>query len=108
MADLAQDVADALAEMPAGTKVLFTDGSDGDPDALRRSAEHVADRLGLAPWAGWGVAQGPRVLDVIRGLAATGRATGVLVCPCGVAAPAPADARGLAESAGLAFRRLER
>jgi protoporphyrin/coproporphyrin ferrochelatase len=98
----ASRVAAALAELPTPTKVLFTAHSlpervlDGDPypDQLWWSAGEIARRAGLDPWYGWSLAwqsagrtpepwQGPDILDVIRDLAATGRARGVLVCPQG-------------------------
>ncbi|MGE3620237.1 MAG: ferrochelatase [Acidimicrobiia bacterium] len=99
---LAGAVRDGLAAMPPGTKVLFTAHSlpervlDGDPypDQLRASAAAVAARVGLDRWADWSICwqsagatpepwRGPDVRDVIRDLAGTGRATGVLVCPQG-------------------------
>jgi protoporphyrin/coproporphyrin ferrochelatase len=53
--------------------------------------------VGLDRWAGWSLCwqsagrtpepwRGPDVLDVLRDLAATGRADGVLVCPQGFVA----------------------
>jgi ferrochelatase len=92
--------------MPQGTKVVFTAHSlprrvvdMGDPyvDELRSTAEAVAARAGLAPWSGWATAWqsagrtpepwlGPDVSTVIDDLAGTGRATGLLVCPCGFVA----------------------
>jgi ferrochelatase len=121
----------ALAGLPEGTKVLFTAHSlpervlDGDPyaDELRASATAIADRAGLAPWYGWALAwqsagrtpepwRGPDVADVIRDLASTGRAEGVLVCPQGfvsdhleVLYDLDIDARRIAGDAGLAFAR---
>jgi ferrochelatase len=96
-------VREELATMPEGTKVVFTAHSlpkrveaMGDPYVaeLRSTAQAVADRLGLAPWAQWATAWqsagrtpepwlGPDVLTVIDDLAGTGRATGLLVAPCG-------------------------
>jgi ferrochelatase len=69
-------------------------GDDPYPDQLRETAEAVADRVGLMPWSTWAVAWqsagrtadpwlGPDILSVLRDLAATGRADGALVCPCG-------------------------
>jgi ferrochelatase len=103
---LAGAVRESLKTMPDGTKVVFTAHSlparvqaMGDPyvDELRSTAEAVAAVTGLAPWAGWATAWqsagrtpepwlGPDVLTVIDDLAGTGRATGLLVCPCGFVA----------------------
>ena len=129
---LAGAVNDALAAMPPSTKVLFTAHSlpvrvvaDGDPyaDEVRATAEAVAARLGLDRWAGWTVAWQsagrtpepwlePDVRTVIQDLGETGRADGVLVCPCGfvsdhleVLYDLDIEARAVAERAGLAFGR---
>ncbi|MGH2684918.1 MAG: ferrochelatase, partial [Actinomycetota bacterium] len=100
---LAERVQAHLDWMPAATKLLVTAHSlparilaEGDPypDQLRATAEALAARSGLNQWAGFTVAwqsagrthepwMGPDVLEVIRELAATGRAEGVLVCPAG-------------------------
>lgn len=127
----ADRVRTALAGMPAATKVLFTAHSlperalagDDYPDQLRASAGAIADRAGLGPWGDWTLAwqsagrtpepwRGPDVLDVIRDLAATGRAAGVLVCPQGfvsdhleVLYDLDVEARDVATRAGLAFGR---
>ena len=124
-------VRDALAGLPARTKVLFTAHSlpervlAGDPyaDELRASATAIAERAGLAPWYGWTLAwqsagrtpepwRGPDVAEVIRDLGATGRAEGVLVCPQGfvsdhleVLYDLDVDARRVAGEVGLAFAR---
>jgi ferrochelatase len=124
-------VRDALAGLPAATKVLFTAHSlpervlAGDPyaDELRASAAAIAARVGLNRWAGWSLAwqsagrtpepwRGPDVAEVIRDLAATGRAEGVLVCPQGfvsdhleVLYDLDVDARRVATEVGLAFGR---
>ncbi len=125
-------VRSALGALPAKTKVLFTAHSlpervlvDGDPypDQLRASATAIAERAGLDPWYGWALAwqsagrtpepwRGPDVLDVIRDLAATGRADGVLVCPPGfvsdhleVLHDLDIEARRVATESGLAFAR---
>ena len=129
---LAAGVREGLAELPERTKVLFTAHSlpsrilaSGDPypDQLRETAQAVAERVGLLPWAGWAVAWqsagrtpepwlGPDVLVVLRELAATGRAEGVLVCPCGFVADhlevlydLDLEARAAAEDGGLPFGR---
>lgn len=128
---LAEAVRDAVAELPARTKVLFTAHSlpervlDGDPypDQLRASAAAAAEQAGLDRWAGWSTCwqsagrtpepwRGPDILDVLRDLAATGRADGVLVCPQGFVADhlevlydLDIEARALAEDLGLAFGR---
>lgn len=124
-------VAEGRAELPDGAKVLFTAHSlplrvlEGDPypDQLRAGAEAVAARAGLAPFTGWALGwqsagrtpdpwAGPDVLDVIRDLAATGRATGVLVCPHGfvsdhleVRYDLDIEAAAVADEVGLAFGR---
>ncbi|WCO67925.1 ferrochelatase [Iamia majanohamensis] len=124
-------VTDALADLPEATKVLFTAHSlpervlveDPYPRLLADSARAVARRAGLAPWAGWGLAwqsagrtpepwRGPDILQVLRDLADTGRADGVLVCPQGfvtdhleVGYDLDIEARGVADEVGLAFAR---
>jgi ferrochelatase len=132
VAFLARAVDAGLAGMPEGTKVLFTAHSlparveaMGDPyaDELRATAEAVAEAAGLTPWAQWATAWqsagrtpepwlGPDVATVIDELGATGRGTGVLVCPCGFVADhlevlydLDIEARARAEVAGLAFAR---
>lgn len=128
---LAQAVRDGLASLPERTKVLFTAHAlpervlveDPYPDQLRASASAVAAQVGLDRWAGWSLCwqsagrtpepwRGPDILEVVRDLAATGRADGVLVCPQGfvsdhleVAYDLDIEARGVAESVGLAFGR---
>lgn len=120
-----------LADLPERTKVLFTAHSlpervlvdDPYPRQLAVSARAVAERAGLAPWAGWGLAwqsagrtaepwKGPDILEVVRDLAATGRADGVLVCPQGfttdhleVGYDLDIEAQGVADEVGLAFAR---
>lgn len=124
-------VRDALAELPQRTKVVFTAHSlpervladDPYPDELWSSAHAVADAVGLDRWAGWSMAwqsagatpepwRGPDILEVIRDLAATGRADGVLVCPQGfvadhleVAYDLDIEARAVADEVGIAFAR---
>jgi ferrochelatase len=121
----------AREALPARTKVLFTAHSlpeqalEGDPypDELRTSAGAIAARSGLERWYGWTLAwqsagrtpepwRGPDVTQVIRDLASTGRAEGVLVCPQGfvsdhleVLYDLDIEARRVAEEAGLAFAR---
>lgn len=128
---LGRAVREALAELPERTKVVFTAHSlpervlEGDayPDELWESAEAVAITAGLNRWAGWSQAwqsagatpepwRGPDVLEVIRDLAATGRADAVLVCPQGfvadhleVAYDLDIEAAGVAEEAGIGFAR---
>lgn len=129
---LAAAVRSTLDGMPEGTKVLFTAHSlpervraMGDPyeDELRRTAEAVAERVGLLPWAQWAPAWqsagrtpepwlGPDVLQVIADLAGTGRGTGIVVCPCGFVADhlevlydLDLEAKAAAERVGLAFAR---
>lgn len=124
-------VREALADLPAKTKVLFTAHSlpervladDPYPDELRSSAAAIADAAGLEPWYGWALAwqsagrtpepwRGPDVMQVVRDLGATGRAEGVLVCPQGfvsdhleVLYDLDVEARHVAEETGLAFGR---
>lgn len=129
---LAAGIRDRLAVLPANTKVLFTAHSlperiiamgDPYPHELRETAEAVAARVGLAPWAGWSVAWqsagrtpepwiGPDILAVIDDLAASENADGVLVCACGFVADhlevlydLDIEARRRAEARGLAFER---
>ena len=128
---LAAAVRDALAPLPERTKVLFTAHSlpervlvdDPYPDQLRASAAAVAEAVGLDRWAGWSLCwqsagrtpepwRGPDVLEVIRDLAATGRADGVLVCPQGfvsdhleVVYDLDIEAAQVAAEVGLAFAR---
>jgi ferrochelatase len=128
---LTRAVVDARSTLPARHKVLFSAHSlperslDGDPypDELRATATAVARALDLQPWADWTICwqsagrtgdawRGPDVNNVIRDLAATGRADGVLVCPQGFVADGlevlydiDIQARETAERAGLAFAR---
>lgn len=129
---LTDAVGEALASLPARTKVLFTAHSlparvvatgDPYPEQLRETAEAVASAAGLAPWQGWSTAWqsagrtpepwlGPDVNDVVRELAATGAADGVLVCPCGFVADhlevlhdLDIETAKLAADVGLAFGR---
>lgn len=124
-------VTDARAGLPERTKVLFTAHSlpervlvdDPYPDQLRTSAAAVAQAAVLDRWAGWSLCwqsagrtpepwRGPDVLEVIRDLAATGRAEGVLVCPQGfvsdhleVVYDLDIEAAKVAGDVGLAFGR---
>jgi ferrochelatase len=129
----AASIRDRLAGLPERTKVVFTAHSlpervlEGDPypDELRASAEAIADRAGLAQWAGWGLGwqsagrtpepwRGPDILDIVRDLADTGRAEGVLVVPQGFVADhlevlydLDIEAAGVAAGVGLAFARTD-
>lgn len=131
LAFLAAAVRDALAPMPERTKVLFTAHSlpervlvdDPYPDELRQSAAAVAEAAGLDRWAGWSLGwqsagrtpepwRGPDILEIIRDLAATHQADGVLVCPQGfvsdhleVVYDLDIEAQRLADEVGLAFAR---
>jgi len=131
VAFLAAAVRDGLASLPERTKVLFTAHSlpervlvdDPYPDQLRESAAAVAEEVGLDRWAGWSIAwqsagrtpepwRGPDILEVIRDLAATGRADGVLVCPHGfvsdhleVVYDLDIEAQRVADEVGIAFAR---
>lgn len=128
---LGDAVRDGLAGLPDQTKVVFTAHSlpervlDGDPypDQLWASAEAIALAGGLNRWAGWSMAwqsagatpepwRGPDVLEVIRELAATGKADGILVCPQGfvadhleVAYDLDIEAQKVADEAGITFAR---
>jgi ferrochelatase len=132
VAFLAGAVTDALAGLPPATKVVFTAhslparvvaGDDPYERQLRGTADAVAEAAGLARWAGYTVAWQsasptqepwlePDVRTVIEDLAGTGRADGVLVCPCGfvsdhleVLYDLDIQARAVAERAGLVFGR---
>ena len=124
-------VCDALATLPERTKVLFTAHSlpervlvdDPYPAQLHASAVAVAETAGLDRWAGWSLCwqsagrtpepwRGPDIRDVIRDLAATGRADAVLVCPQGfvsdhleVVYDLDIEAARVAAEVGLAFSR---
>jgi ferrochelatase len=121
----------ALTGLPERTKVVFTAHSlperalvdDPYADQLRRSAEATAVAAGLARWAGWGLGwqsagrtaepwRGPDVLEIVRDLAATGRADGILVVPQGftsdhleVLYDLDVEAAAVAAEVGLAFAR---
>ena len=127
---LAAAVRDGLAGLPERTTVLFTAHSlpervlvdDPYPEQLRSSAAAVAAELGLDP-SRWSLAwqsagrtpepwAGPDILDVLRDVASTGRAEGVLVCPQGFVADhlevlydLDLEARRVADDVGLAFAR---
>ncbi len=128
----AETVRRGLERLPLGTKVLFTahslparvlDTGDPYPRQLLETAAAVAQRVGLGPWAAWGLAYqsagrtpepwlGPDVLQVIDSLAASDGATGLLVCACGFVADhlevlydLDIEARQRAEARGLAFAR---
>ena len=122
-----------LADLPERTKVIFTAHSlpervlidDPYPDQLRASAEAIAGRAGLAEWAGWGLGwqsagrtpepwRGPDILYIVRELAETGQAEGILVVPQGftsdhleVLFDLDIEASGVADEVGLAFARTE-
>jgi ferrochelatase len=129
----AGSVRERLVSLPERTKVVFTAHSlpervlEGDPypDELRASAEAIAEAAGLAPWSSWSLGwqsagrtpepwRGPDILDIIRELAATGRADGVLVVPQGftsdhleVLYDLDIEAAGVAAEVGLAFARTD-
>lgn len=132
LAFLVAEVRRCLAALPEATKVLFTAHSlpervvsGGDPyaDQVRETGAAVAGELGLSLWSDWAVAWqsagrtpepwiGPDVLTVFEDLAGTGRAEGVVVCPCGfvsdhleVLFDLDIEARQRAGELGLAFAR---
>ena len=123
---------DALATMPANTKVVFTAHSlptrilgtgDPYPREVRATASAVAVAAGLGRWSGWSAAWqsagrtadawlGPDILEVIDDLGPAEHADGLLVCPCGFVADhlevlfdLDVQARQRAEAAGLVFAR---
>lgn len=127
----AASLREALTDLPERTKVVFTAHSlpervlVGDPyaDELRRTAEATARAAGLPMWAGWGLGwqsagrtpepwRGPDIDEIVRDLAATGRADGILVVPQGftsdhleVRYDLDVEAASVAEEVGLAFGR---
>ena len=127
---LVHAVREAKRSLPERTKVLFTAHSlperalvdDPYPEQLHESAAAVAKVVGLDQ-ADWSIAwqsagrtpepwRGPDVLEVIRELAATGDADGVLVCPQGfvsdhleVVYDLDIEAAAVAAEVGLAFAR---
>lgn len=133
VAHQAAAVRDRLTVLPERTKVVFTAHSlpervlvgDPYPDELRASAEVIAARAGLGRWATWSLGwqsagrtpepwRGPDILDIIRELAATGRADGILVVPQGftsdhleVVYDLDIEAAAVADEVGLAFARTE-
>lgn len=125
-------VRDALTGLPEKTRVYFTAHSlpervlagDPYPDELGASAQAVAVAGGLdRSAAGWAMAwqsagatpepwRGPDILDVIRDVAASGEADGILVCPQGfvadhleVAYDLDIEAQNVADEVGIAFGR---
>ena len=101
----AASVTERLATLPDRSVVVFTAHSlpervlEGDPypDELRESAGAIADRVGLDRWSGWSLGwqsagrtpepwRGPDILEIIRDLAGTGAADGILVVPQGFTA----------------------
>lgn len=130
LAFLAAAVRAGLVPLPPRTTVLFTAHSlperaledDPYPDQLEASAAAVAEAaaLGGARWSvAWQSAgrtpepwRGPDILEVIRDLAATRQADGVLVCPQGfvsdhleVVYDLDIEAQKVADGAGIAFAR---
>ncbi len=129
----AASLRERLSTMPDRTKVVFTAHSlpervlvdDPYADQLRASAEAIASRAGLAQWAGWGLGwqsagrtpepwRGPDILYIVRELAATGRADGIVVVPQGftsdhleVLFDLDIEAAGVADEVGLAFARTQ-
>ena len=125
---LQRAVGDAMATVPAGSRVLFTAHSlperilgtgDPYPDQIRETAQAVAVALNLADVAvGWQSAGrtpepwlGPDVLDVVRESAASD-VPGLVVCACGfvadhleVAYDLDIEAADLARELGLPFAR---
>jgi ferrochelatase len=127
----AASVTERLATLPDRSVVVFTAHSlpervlEGDPhpDELRESAGAIADRVGLDRWSGWSLGwqsagrtpepwRGPDILEIIRDLAGTGAADGILVVPQGFTADhlevlydLDIEAKQHAERRGLAFAR---
>jgi ferrochelatase len=125
---LQRAVSDALATVPAGSKVVFTAHSlpqrilaSGDPysDQLAETAAAVANALQLQQWSvGWQSAGrtpepwlGPDVLEIVRAEAGAG-APGLVVCACGfvadhleVAYDLDIEAAGVARDLELPFAR---
>lgn len=133
VAHQAASLAEQLANMPEATKVVFTAHSlpervlEGDPypEQLEASARAIADRVGLDRWAGWGIGwqsagrtpepwRGPDILDIVRELASTGQAEGIVVVPQGFTADhlevlfdLDIEAKDVADEVGLAFARTD-
>jgi ferrochelatase len=129
----AASVRERLAALPERTKVVFTAHSlpervlEGDPypDQLRASAAAIAERAGLGEWSEWSIGwqsagrtpepwRGPDIADIIRELAATGSAEGILVVPQGFTADhlevvydLDIEAAAIAHEVGLAFARTD-
>ena len=129
----AASVTERLATLPDRSVVVFTAHSlpervlEGDPypDELRESAGAIADRVGLDRWSGWSLGwqsagrtpepwRGPDILEIIRDLAGTGAADGILVVPQGFTADhlevlydLDIEAAGVAAECGLDFARTE-
>jgi ferrochelatase len=127
---LADAVRAGLAGLPDRAQALFTAHSlperalvdDPYPHQLQESAAAIAARAGLDEGR-WSIAwqsagrtpepwRGPDVLDVLRDLAGTGRAEGVLVCPQGFVSDhlelvydLDIEAATVASEVGLAFGR---
>lgn len=128
---LVDAVRDAQTAVPPRHKVLFTAHSlpervlddDPYPEQLRTGATAVAAELGFGPWADWTICwqsagrtgdawRGPDINDVLRDLAGTGRADGVVVCAHGFVADGlevlydvDIQAHDTATGLGLAFAR---
>ena len=129
----AASVTERLATLPEHTKVVFTAHSlpervlEGDPypDQLRDSAAAIAEAAGLEQWSGWSLGwqsagrtpepwRGPDILEIIRDLAGTGAAEGILVVPQGftsdhleVLFDLDIEAAAIAADLGLAFARTD-
>jgi len=125
---LQRAVTDALSQLPAGSKVVFTahslpqrilESGDPYPAQLRETADAVAEALQLPDYdIGWQSAGrtpepwlGPDVLDIVRDHAAGG-AAGLVVSACGfvadhleVAYDLDIEAAVLAKELGLPFAR---
>ena len=125
---LAGAVRAALAQVPAGSEVVFTAHSlpqrilataDPYPDQLAETAAAVAAAAGLDTWSvGWQSAGrtaepwlGPDVLEIVRDRSRTG-AAGLVVCACGfvadhleVAYDLDIEAAALAGEVSLPFAR---
>jgi ferrochelatase len=131
LATAVREAIDGLGTAEGATEVVFTAHSlperllvdDPYPEQLSAGAASIAHKAGLDPESGWSIAwqsagatddawRGPDIRDVIREVAASGRAEGVVVCPHGftsdhleVCYDLDIEARRIADEVGVAFTR---